>query len=180
MKFQIVGEVPYPRELVFRTQRDRLHTMVDRMPNVSSIVTESRVEEGDIVSLVNIWTGSADDIPGVIRPLLKKEYLTWVDKARWDAGKWRCDWEITLGILSDAITAKGYNLFEDEGDETVIRMFGEFEVHPDKVPGVPTLVARGAKGTLERFVVGLVEPNLKRTNQVVGEYIEAHHDELVG
>ena len=137
-------------------------------------LVKERVVEGDVVRLLNLWTVSSNDVPGPIRPLLKPENLTYLDRATWDAGRWRCDWEITLTALPEAVTARGFNTFLDEGGETVIQMNGEFVIHPDRVPGVPTFVARAAAPALEKFVVGLLQPNLKKSNQAVQQNIEDH------
>lgn len=172
MKFSLVDEIPYPRALVFGTHRDALLDLVEYLPNVDGIVTESRVEEGDVVRLVNVWRGASSDVPAPVRPLLSAENLSWIDRASWDGGRWRVDWEITLNALPEAVTARGFNTFLEEGDETIIQMNGEFIIHPDRVPGVPSFVARAAAPALERFVVGLLQPNLRRSNQAVQQYIE--------
>jgi hypothetical protein len=174
VKFTLTDEIPFPRETVFRTHRDKLVEIVPYLPNVQSIVVESRVEQGPVVQLVNLWAGTADDVPAVIRPLIKPELLTWIDRATWDESKWRCDWDIQLTALPDAITARGYNLMREEDGETIIQMQGEFTIHPDRVPGVPAFVARAAAPTLERFVVGLLQPNLRKTNEAVKTWLRDH------
>lgn len=172
MKFNLVDEIPYPRDLVFRTHRDKLVELVPYLANVDRVEVREREEQGDIVRLLNLWSGSSSDVPAIIRPIVKPELLTWVDKAVWDRGRWRCDWDITLNALPDAVTAKGYNLFQDEGDETVIQIQGEFTVHPDRIPGVPAMVARTAQGAIERFVIGLLEPNMRLSNRAVEQYLD--------
>ena len=174
MKFSLVDEIPYDRELVFTTHRDKLVELVPYLPNVDSVVVESREEDGEIVRLVNVWSGASSDVPSVVRPIVRPEHLSWIDRATWDRGRWRCDWEITITALPEAVTARGFNTFLDEGGETVIQMNGEFVIHPEKVPGVPTFVAKRAAPALEKFVVGLLQPNLKRSNQAVLQYIEDH------
>lgn len=174
MKFSLVDEIPHPRSLVFETHRDRLVELVEYLPNVASVVIESRIEEGDLVKLTNVWTGGSEEVPAPIRPLVRAEHLSWIDRAVWDAARWRCDWEITISAFPEAVSARGFNTFLEEGGETVIQMNGEFLVHPDKVPGVPGFVARRAAPTLEKFVVGLLQPNLRRSNQAVQQYIEDH------
>lgn len=174
MKFNLVDEVPWPRDVVFRTHRDKLVELVPYLGNVDSVEIRERREEGPVVRLLNHWSGSSSDVPAVIRPVLKPELLTWVDRATWDQSKWRCDWDITLNALPDAVTARGYNLFKDEGDATVIQIQGEFIVHPDRIPGVPTLVAKTAQSAVERFVVGLLQPNLRASNRAVEQYLDAH------
>ena len=126
MKFSLVDEIPHPRELVFSTHRDKLLELVQYLPNVASVVTESRIEEGEVVKLVNVWTGASGDIPAPVRPLLKTEHLMWVDRAQWDRDRWRCDWEITLSAIPEAVSARGFSTFLEEGSETVVQMNGEF------------------------------------------------------
>lgn len=172
MQFTLTDEIPYPRDLVFATHRDKLLEVLEYLSNVEDIEIASREEDGDVVRFENHWTGSSSDVPRLLQGVIKPEMLTWIDRARWDQGQYRCDWEITLNALPDAVTAKGYNLFDDEGDVTVIRMHGEFVVHPEKVPGVPTFLARKAGPAIEKFVVGLLEPNLRESNRAVESYLD--------
>lgn len=174
MKFSLVDEIPHPRELVFHTHRDKLQELVEYLPNVSSVVTETRDVEGAVVKLLNIWTGTSDDVPAPLRSLIKPENLRWVDRAAWDEARWRCDWEITISALPEAVSARGFSTFLDEGGETVIQINGEFVVHPERVPGLPTFVAKAAAPALERFVIGLIQPNLRRSNQAVAQYLDDH------
>lgn len=174
MKFSLTDEIPHPRPVVFHTHRDKLIDLVPYLVQIESIRCESRAEEGPVVRLVNLWRASSDDVPAPLRSILKPERLTWVDRATWDGAQWRCDWEITLSALPEAVTARGSSTFLEEGEETIVQMTGEFLIHPDRIPGVPTFVAKAAAAPLERFIVGLLQPNLRRSNQAVRQYIEDH------
>lgn len=175
MKFDLIDEIPFPRDVVFATQRDKLPELVPYMPNVESIVVEKREVDGPQVKLLNLWKGNADDIPKVIAPLIKSDMMQWYDKATWDEATHICHWEIEINVMPGAISAKGTTEFDEEGDETVVRIAGEFIVHPDKIP-LPGFVARRAAPTIEKFVVNLIKPNLKETNKVVARYIADHQD----
>ncbi len=172
MKFTLTDEIPYPRPLVFQTHRDALLELKAYMPNVADVVVEERHEEGDVVRLLNRWTGASGDVPAVLRPVIRPEMLSWLDRATWDAGRWRTEWEITLLALPDAVTARGINVFRDDGDVTQIQMTGEFLLHPERIRGVPTFVARQAAPAIEKFVVGLLEPNLRKSNAAVRQYLD--------
>lgn len=174
MKFSLVDEIPWPRELVFSTHRDKLLELVPYLPSVDSVVIRSRADDGDVVRFDNLWSGASDDVPAVLRGLIKPEMLTWVDTAAWDVGRYRCDWSIDLSALPGAITARGTNSFRDEGEDTVIQMQGEFIVHPERIRGAPTFLVRKAQPAIERFVVGLLQPNLKQSNAAVAQYLEDH------
>lgn len=172
MRFTITDELAHPLDLVFATHRDKLEELVDYLPNIESVETKSRIEEDGVAKLENHWTAASTDIPSVLRPMLKSEYLTWIDRAEWDGNTYRCRWVIELGVLPGAITARGENVFREEDGETIIDMTGEFIVHPERIPGVPTFVAKRAAPAVEKFVVGLLQPNLRKSNAAVGEYID--------
>lgn len=172
MRFTITDELPHPRDLVFSTHRDKLIELIDYLPNIEEVETVSREVEGRIVRLENHWTGASSDIPAVVRPLVKAEYLTWVDFAEWDEEHHRCRWRLEIGVLPGAIEAHGENVFLDEGDVTIVNMSGQFIIHPERIPGVPAFMAKRAAPALEKFVVGLVQPNLRKSNAAVVEYID--------
>lgn len=175
MRFTITDELPHPLDLVFETHRDKLEELVEYLPNIESVETRSRVEEDGVVKLENVWTAAESDVPAPLRPLIKSEYLTWIDRAEWDEKNHRCRWSIELTVLPHAITAKGENAFREEDGETIIDMTGEFVVHPERIPGVPAFVAKRAAPALEKFIVGLVQPNLRKSNAAVVEYIEDNY-----
>ena len=172
MKFHIVDEIPYERELVFSTHRDKLLELVPYFGNIDKIEVPSRDEEDGIVRFENMWYGKSGDIPAPLRPILSADRLKWLDRAEWDENNWRCQWEIEIPVLPGAITARGMNRFRDEGGETVIEMNGEFIVHADKVPGIPTFAAKRILPILERFIVAQLEPNLRNANRAVERYID--------
>lgn len=174
MKFTITEEIAHPRDKVFRTQRDKIVELVPYIPNVESVVVEETHVEGPVVRFLNRWKVAATEIPGPIKGFLKPEHLGYLDRAKWDETTHRCEWELEITALKDAVTARGTTSFLDEGGETIVRMDGEFLIHPDRVPGVPAFVARTLAPTLEKFVVGLLQPNLKKTAHAVGAYIDDH------
>ena len=55
MKFNLTDEIPFERDEVFATHRDKLLELVEYLPNVDEVVVDAREEDGDIVKLVNLW-----------------------------------------------------------------------------------------------------------------------------
>lgn len=174
MRFTLTDELPHPRDLVFATHRDKLEELVEYLPNVESVEIRKREIDGAVVRLENHWKGASTDVPAVLRPIVKAEYLSWVDYAEWDEAAHRCRWRIELGLLPGAITARGESVFVEEGDETIVNMTGEFIIHPERIPGVPAFVAKNAAPALEKFIVGLIQPNLRKSNAAVVEYLDDH------
>jgi hypothetical protein len=174
VKFTITEEIAHPREKVFRTQRDKLVELVPYIPNVDHVTIEETHVEGPVVRFLNRWKVSTTEIPTAVKGFLKPEHLQYLDRARWDESTWRCEWELELTALRDAVTARGTTSFLAEGAETIVRMDGEFLIHADRVPGVPAFVARSLAPSLEKFVVGMLQPNLKKTAHAVGAFIDDH------
>lgn len=171
MKFTVIDEIAFPIEQVFGAHRDELPNMVDFMPNVAKIDVKEREEDGDIVRLVNIWHAAETEVPAMARPFITPDLLRWTDRATWDADERTTDWEIELGFLPGAITCVGHNVFEEFDGVTRITMEGELTVDAKKIPGVPRLLAGKLGGAIEKFVINLVEPNMRETNKIVARYL---------
>lgn len=172
MRFTLTDEIEFPRALVFPTVRDRMEDILDDLPNVDRIDVLSRREEGDKVFFEKQWFGAAGDIPAVLRPVIRAEYISWKDKACWDMGAWTTTWEQELAFLPGAMAARGTNRYIDEGDVTVIEMEGEFNIIPEGLSFLPQSLARRVAPALEKFVVGQVKPNLRETNAAIERFLE--------
>ena len=172
MEFSTTDRIEYPIGRVFSSQRDELSKLAEFLPSIDSIVVQSREEENGVVQMVNIWTAAKTDIPRLIRPFVKRSMLKWVDRAVWYEDEHVCRWEIELGFLKDAIQARGENRMEEvEGGQTEVTIAGDITVDAKKIPGVPKFVAKMVGSAVERFVVRMVTPNLKKTNDCVRSYL---------
>ena len=175
MKFTIKDTMPYPLETVFRTQRDRLAELGEYLDGIDAIIVEDHEEVSEsVVKFVNLWKAASTDIPKVARAFIKPEMLQWHDYATWDESDWSCKWEMKLGFLPDAIEARGHNTWKSLGDRTLVTINGEIVIHGNKIPGVPRLLAGKVSDAVEKFVVKMIEPNLKKTNEGVTAYIRDH------
>lgn len=171
MKFTVIDELPFPLDQVYGAHRDKLPDMVPFMPNVDKIEVKERVEDGDVVRLVNIWHASNTDVPALARPFITADLLRWTDRATWDEGEYTTEWDIELGFLPGAITCRGQNTFEEFDGITRITMEGELIIDGTKIPGVPRMLAGKIGSAVEKFAVNLVEPNMRETNKIVARYL---------
>lgn len=176
MKFTVIDEIPFAAAKVFKTHRDQLPKLVERMPNVDEIIVDSREEDGELVHLVNIWHAAETEVPAVARPFIKRELLSWIDRATWNEDELTVEWDIELGFLPDAITCRGFNEFEEFDGITRVTMEGELIVDANKIPGIPRMLAKKVGQVVEKFVVGLVEPNLRETNKLVERYMSEEQE----
>lgn len=174
MKFTIKDQIPFPRERVYRVQRDALPQMAPYLNDIESITVESKKEDGDVVSFVNQWKAKGGDIPAIAKAFIKPEMLRWADHAKWTESKWQCEWNMKLGFLPDAIVARGVNVWKElDANTTVVVIEGEIIIHADKIPGVPKLLSGKIGAEVEKFVVKMIEPNLKQTSVGVTNYLRA-------
>jgi len=172
MKFTIRDTIPFPRERVYATQRDRLPELASYLNDIKEIVVKEKKEEGHIVRFVNEWRAGGADIPALAKSFIKPEMLKWLDHATWDANAYTCEWRTELGFLPGAINARGKNQWKEDGNHTLVIIEGEIIVDAKKIPGVPGLMAGKIGETVEKFVVNLIEPNLKKTNQGVTRFLK--------
>jgi hypothetical protein len=174
VKFTIKDTVPFPREEVYRVQRDSLPDLAPFLNDIQSITVESSERTDDVVKFVNLWKAKGGDIPSVARAFIKPEMLQWHDHATWTQSRWQCDWNMKLGFLPDAIEARGTNTWKELGpNETLVVIEGEIRIHADRIPGVPRLLAKSVGEAVEKFVVKMIEPNLKQTSVGVTNFLRS-------
>ncbi len=176
-KISVTDSVTYPRELVFNTFRDKLDELDDFLPDIKSITTESRDDiDDDTTKIVRLWKARDEEVPKIARKFIKPEMLQWTDTATWHMDEWTCDWEMEVGFLTDAITARGTNRYIDKGDRVEIIIDGVLEVDAKQIPGVPGMLAGRVGKAVEGFVVKMITPNLKDVNRGMEKYLAANED----
>jgi hypothetical protein len=172
MKVEADTFVDFPRELVFRTYRDRLTELVPHLPNVKRITVESRSDEGDVVKLVNRWEANAE-VPKMARSVVKPEMMVWLDYATWDENAWTCDWRIEHATFARQVHCQGRNHYVAEGDRTRLEIRGEISVDATRIPGVPRMLAGTLAPVIERFIVQTIRPNLVSTADGVQAFLKS-------
>lgn len=170
MQFSLKDAIPFPRAQVFSAQRDQMPELVPYLHDIESIVVEERVDEGKVVKLVNLWKAKGADIPKAARSFVKPDMLRWTDYATWDEEAWQCEWKLILGFLPDAIDCSGVTAFAESNGRTTVTITGDITIHADKI-GVPRMLAKKVGATVEKFVIGMIKPNLQKTNEGVTAYL---------
>jgi len=172
MKVEADTYVDFPRELVFRTYRDRLSELVPYLPNIKQITVESREDSGDVIKLLNRWEANAE-VPKVARSVVKPEMMVWLDHATWTESTWTCDWRIEHATFAEQVTCGGRNRYIDEGGRTRLEIRGELSVDAARIPGVPRMLAGTLAPVIERFIVQTIRPNLVSTADGVQAFLRA-------
>jgi hypothetical protein len=163
--------IPFPRSLVFAAYRDHIADLLPYLPNVRSVTVTSRVQEGPVTKLVNVW-GGGGDVPAAIRAVLG-DSLSWTDYATWDESALRCEWRTETAAFGEALKCSGANAYlEDGADKTVIEIRGAIQVDATRLRGVPRLFAGKVGRAIEEFLGGKIGANLVETAKGVAKYLE--------
>lgn len=177
MKLYIEDVIHFPRELVFNTYRDELPQLAGHLPNIEYIeVVEREEKDNGEIRLLNLWKAASTEVPTLIRPFVKPELMKWNDHALWKPKSWTCEWRSEVGFFKEQVDARGLNTYIPQGDNAVkIIIEGEISVDAKKLPGVPRLMAGKIGSTVEKFVVKMIEPNLKGINRGLESYLRSKH-----
>ena len=171
MQFSIKDSISFPREQVFKAQRDQMPELASYLNDIESITVEEREDDGPISKLVNLWIAGGTDIPAAARSFVKPEMLRWTDYATWNQDEWKCDWKLVLGFLQDAVSVSGTTSFAEQGERTTVTIAGDITIRAEKIPGVPRFMAGKIGPVVEKFVINLIRPNLKKTSEGIGSYL---------
>ncbi|MGF1509230.1 MAG: hypothetical protein ACFB9M_06970 [Myxococcota bacterium] len=173
MKVEADARLSHPRELVFRTYRDRLTEMLPYLPNIRDISQESRRDEGSVTRVVNRWSGAGDDIPRLARSVVTPEMLVWLDHAEWNESEWTCRWRIEHLSFSEQVDCSGLNHFVETPEGCTVQIRGNLKVDAKRLPGVPKMMAGAVAPVVEGFIVQAIRPNLVKTADGVAAFLNA-------
>ncbi len=173
MKFQISDPVNISAQEGFLLLRDEMPKLVPYLADTESISVVSRDESQEgVVKLVNRWQASSNKIPSVLQSVMKKEMLSWLDHATWFTDGYYANWKLESTIGSAYFSCAGKTAFQEKNGKTFLSIEIDFEVYPDKVPGVPRLMASVIKGQVEKFLGDLLTSNMKNLAQSIQKYVE--------
>ncbi len=164
--------ITHPRELVYRTYRDRLPELVEMLDNIESMQELERREEGDITHLLNEWKAEGE-IPGIAQRWITPDMLRWKDYASWHPQTWTVNWRFEMAFMKDRVTVGGTNRFVELGPRsTRLELRGELKIDTAGLPGLPRILSKRAGPVVERFVLALVQPNLVKTAHALQRFLD--------
>ncbi len=166
--------LPFPRALVYVTYRDKLLELVPQMPNVKSVALKSRQEQGSTVQQVFEWRGKSD-IPGLLKPFVSEDLLTWTDFATWKEAEFTTDWKIQPHAFGEAIRWAGLDRFLEESNGTRIESRGELTIDPHRLKSVPSFLAGQVSHLAEDILAKQAEPNFIELSRLVQAHLEKQH-----
>ncbi len=168
--------IDQPAELVYKLVRDEMPKIVPFLENVEKIETVSREELGNgRVKVVNHWHAKIE-VPSLVKKFLKPEMFSWKDYAEWNDETYSVDYRLESFWANDLFDAKGTNYFQPyEGDpnKTLIKVTCDVVIHPEKIPGVPRLLAKKVMPAIESILKKAIGPNLTSLGKGLIGYFES-------
>lgn len=174
MRIDTDATIHHRRDIAFRALRDHMVEVGEHLPNITEIeVLERNEPSPGVVEFVNVWHGEGS-IPTIAKPFIKASMLRWTDYARWDESDWSCEWRMETAFMTERISCSGRNTYQTvDDDHTSLHITGDISIDLAGFPGVPSMVARRARPAVEKFVVGLITPNLSKTAEAVDAYLDS-------
>jgi len=178
VKFEYIEQVTHDFERVFVALRDRLTEVPAFMPELDRIDELEREErKGGRLHIVNEWHGNSKSAPPAVRPFVTKSMTTWRDYALWDNDRRLVEWRFETNHFESLYECAGTNYIEDDGaGGTRIRLTGDLLVYPERVPGVPKLLARRLRPKVESFLMSMVTPNLALLPKAVQALLDGERE----
>ena len=171
MRIHSESIIRHARDVAFGAYRDRLPDIVPYLEDIQQIRTVSRTEEPGRVLLHNVWVADRE-LPAFAKGFLKPHMLQWDDHAEWRDQDRRCHWRLET-YFGDGVRCSGTNTFLAIDPQTTrVVLEGDLLIDLDRIPGVPRLLARRVGPQVERFIVGLISPNLQRVNDSLQRFLD--------
>ena len=175
MQFQNIDTVAHPVEAVFALLKDEMELIVPYLPDVEEIVVvEKEARDDGTLRIVNMWRGSSGKAPKVVQKFLSPDLLSWKDHAIWHSDVPRhAEWRLEPKVGGKLFECDGKTYVEEVGPgKTQIKVMGDLRVYPERLPGVPRLLAGRVRSHIESFVVDMLVPNMQTLARGVQAYFD--------
>lgn len=172
MRIHSESVIRHPLEAVYDAYRNQLSEVAAYIPDIREIRVHKKSEFEGGAEIHNEWI-SDSKMPRGIDRIVRPEHLRWDDYAQWDDSQHWVDWKIQTKVFTDAVECSGRNRFVAFGQSTKVILEGNLEIEISDIPGVPRILGKRLKPKIERFIVKLVTPNLKRVNECLQDYLDS-------
>jgi len=163
--------VPFPREQVYLTYRDRLLDLLPYLPNVRRIEMKQNRQEAGLLHQVQDWHGGGD-IPAAARAFLSEDLLTWTNTTLWNDADCTADWRIQTHAFTEAVRCHGSNRFAEIERGTRIISQGTLNIDPQHLHGVPGFFRGAIAHTVEELLGSRIGPNFQQMAAGVTQYLQ--------
>ena len=158
-----------PQQELWIAMRDHLVEFAGQIADIEEIrQLERSTADGWCVHIVNEWR-MRQQVPAMMRSILKIGELSWIDRNTWNAGTFTCTWAIEPASLPNTSPAPDRPCFAEAmgGQGTRVTFEGEFDLKPGllgSLGGVESLVS----GFVESVVTTIIPRNLRAVVEARG------------
>lgn len=173
MRIEHSDIIAAPLDKVFKIVRDELVRVSAYLPNVKEIkVLEYKTLKPGKTLIINKWYGRAS-MPALVQKFMSEELFSWKDTATWDDEKYEVDYFLESTVGKDIYDARGRNYFKAiSPDKTEMTLTCEVIIYPEKIPGVPKLIAKKVQPVIEQMIEKIIESNLTTLGIGIKEYLK--------
>lgn len=172
MRFEVSDPIPFEIGEAYRILRDNMAELVPFLDDTESISVERREETEDGVKLTNKWQASMHKIPGALRSFVKPEMLSWYDHVVWTNHDRTGRWQLEAIGSEKLFSCHGETSVVELGDKTLLKIIINFEVYPEKVPGIPKFLAKKISGQIEKLIGEVLGSNMRQMAVSMTNYSE--------
>ena len=162
------------RRRAYDLVKNNLEAIADYLPSVDRIelIQKETNAKGNEL-LTNHWFAKVT-LPFFLKSIISKDLLSWKDTACWIDDELRVVYELESFYGNDFFEAKGENRFlEDSPGRTKLELQCQVTINADKIPGVPTALAKKVVPAIEKIVEKMLQPNLSSLGKALNSYIES-------
>ena len=152
--------------------KNQLEGIAHYLPSVDKIqlMDKEKDSSGQDV-LTNHWFAKVS-LPFFLKGFISKELLSWKDKASWSDDGFTVTYELESFYGNDLFEAKGRNRFIEDGpNSTKLELECDVTINAEKIPGVPTSVAKRVVPAVEKIIEKMLGPNLSSLGKALNAYI---------
>lgn len=174
MKLEHTDIINAPMEKVYAIVKNELPKIAEYLPNIREIKVLSSEEKNGKFHVVNQWFAEAN-VPSLVKKFIREELFSWKDMAEWDNEKHQVDYKLESFFAKDIYEAKGTNYFKAKNNKTELTLTCEINIYPEKIPGVPRLLAGKIRPIVEQMIEKMLAPNLTSLGEGIRNYLKAQN-----
>lgn len=154
--------VAVPPDLAWTTLHTRLPDMAPWLPHVDRIevLKEQSISERR-TSRDYSWHVEDDLVPAIAKPFLREHMQALHSATLWHHDQQQVELQFYVDTAPGLLDCSGHFALIPEGDNTLMTLQAEIVILPEKLPGLPALVGKGIRPTVERVVEDALRPALE-------------------
>lgn len=152
-----------PHAELWTNMRDHLVDFSEHIADIEEICQIDRTVDADgVVHIVNEWR-VRQQVPAMVRGVLKTDELSWIDRNSWDASTYTCSWAIEPNFLKEYIACSGQTIFVAAmaGHGTRVTFEGGLDLKQGMLGGSLGGVEKLLSGFIELIVTTVIPRNLR-------------------